>query len=81
MLTHKQNKETRLNARLKAEMKEKRLEHIPYNKKLFGLILTVHLNHNQIKMISKLQNSRIKTRKCLNQNKIDLRIFCEKLPL
>ena len=29
MLTHKQNKETRFKARLKAKMKEKRLEHIP----------------------------------------------------
>ena len=29
MLTHKQRKETRLKARLKAEMEEKRLEHIP----------------------------------------------------
>ena len=30
-------------------------------------------------MISKLQNSKIKTRKCPNQKKIDLRMFCEKL--
>ena len=30
------------------------------------------------KMISKLQNLKIKTKKCLNQNKIDLRTFCEK---
>jgi len=30
--------------RLKAEMKEKRLEHIPHNKKLFSLILTIPFN-------------------------------------
>ena len=40
MLTHIQIKETRL----KAEMKEKRLEHIPQNKSSFSLILTVPLN-------------------------------------
>ena len=44
MLTHIQIKETRLKARLKAEMKEKRLEHIPQNKSSFSLILTVPLN-------------------------------------
>ena len=31
-------------------------------------------------MISKLQNLKIKTRKFPNQDKIDLRMFCEKLP-
>ena len=30
--------------RLKAKKKEKRLEHIPHNKKLFGLILTIPLS-------------------------------------
>ena len=67
--------------RLKAKKKEKRLEHISHNKKLFGLILTIPLSQiysQQKKMISKLQNLKIKTRKCLNQNKIDLRTFCEK---
>ena len=65
-------------------MKEKSLENIPQNKSSFSLILTVPLSQiysNQTKMISKLQNSRIKTRKGPNQNKIDLRMFCEKLPL
>ena len=37
MLTHKQNKETGIKARLKVETKEKRLEHIPPNNKLFKL--------------------------------------------
>ena len=68
--------------RLKAKKKEKRLEHIPHNKKLFGLILTIPLSQiysqQKKKMISKLQNLKIKTKKCLNQNKIDLRTFCEK---
>ena len=32
-------------------------------------------------MINKLQNSRIKTKKGPNQNKIDLMMFCEKIPL
>ena len=65
-------------------MKEKSLENIPQNKSSFSLILTVPLSQiysNQTKMISKLQNLRIKTRKGPNQNKIDLRMFCEKLPL
>ena len=44
MLTHKQNKETRFKARLKAKMKEKRLEHIPQNKSSFSLILTIPLS-------------------------------------
>ena len=68
--------------RLKAKKKEKRLEHIPHNKKLLGLILTIPLSQiysqQKKKMISKLQNLKIKTKKCLNQNKIDLRTFCEK---
>ena len=44
MLTHKQSKETRLKARLKVEMEEKRLEHIPQNKSTFSLILTIPLD-------------------------------------
>mgnify|MGYP006900080175 CR=1 FL=1 len=35
MLTHKQNKETGIKARLKEKMKEKRLEHIPKKQKHF----------------------------------------------
>ena len=65
-------------------MKEKGLENIPQNKSSFSLIFTVPLSQiylNQTKMISKFQNLRIKTRKGPNQNKIDLRMFCEKLPL
>ena len=44
MLTHKQNKETRFKARLKAKMKEKRLEHIPQNKSSFSMMLTFSLS-------------------------------------
>ena len=49
--------------------KNKGLECIPQKQKLFGLIVTVPLIksiHNQIKLISKLQNSKIKTRKSPN---------------
>ena len=56
--------------RLKAKKKEKRLEHIPHNKKLFGLILTIppsQIYSQPKKMISKLQKSRIKIRKGPNQ--------------
>ena len=66
-------------------MKEKKsLELIPQKQKLSGLILTIPSMksiHNQTKLISKLQNSKIKIKKGPNQKKIDLRMFCEKLPL
>ena len=51
MLTHKQSKETRLKARLKTEMEEKRLEYILQNKGSFSLILIVPLSqiYSQLK--------------------------------
>ena len=68
--------------RLKAKKKEKRLEHNTSQQKALWLDFDHSPQSNLFtkkkKMISKLQNLKIKTKKCLNQNKIDLRTFCEK---
>ena len=61
-------------------MKRKCQNLIPQTQSLSSLILTILLSQsiqNQIKLISKLQNKKIKTRKGPIQKKIDLKIFCE----
>ena len=65
-------------------MKKGNIELIPKKLELFVLIFTVPLSQiysQSTKLISKLENSKIKTRKGLSQKKMDLRMFCEKLPL
>ena len=61
-------------------MKRKGQNLIPQTQSFSSLILTILLSQsiqNQIKLISKLQNKKIKTRKGHIQKKIDLKIFCE----
>ena len=61
-------------------MKRKGQNLIPQTQSFSSLILTILLSQsiqNQIKLISKLQNKKIKTRKGYIQKKIDLKIFCE----
>ena len=66
------------------EKKKKGLKLIPQRKALQAWVLTVpsvKSIHNSNKKWLVILNLKIKAKKGPNQKKIDLRMFCEKLPL